>query len=417
VRQSETPRWVKAYYKRAHWFKGVERVLEAMYQAREGGVVAKSLAALTTFSAAMESLYPGENAWELLARQDYQESDYSLGGFFCNLLMRSNLPRTTRMAGLTSQMILWESAGGGIAAIYQGAVYQDGPFLQHGDRDHFERVLQEVVWGTGHDLMLSARPENPGNYRGSNKFRFSPMPPPGFYVGKNRPEDLAAWLGRFGRVPRTMLLRGPTGVGKSVLARHIAQQAKGTARTLKIADSMLKNCIFDEVDGLIEVLQPSVLLLDDVTFNEEADTERFLTMLEALRSPDCLVIATMMANTGGEQDKKPEQGGWYFPGMRPGRIDKILTLYLHDAEERNSILQSYYLEFGGMEDYPLWSRIVDATEGLSGAYLMEIARRLAVFGFDDWRDTVDELRRSAPPPGEGESRVLLPGASNVPVPR
>jgi len=398
----KAPRWVRKFQRQREWYKTAGEVLKIINEAQKGGPIGYALAGLNVFGQILDTMFPGESAWQLLRQQDYRDTDYSIGGFLCELMHRSKLPLTVLPVGLGSQIALWENDEVGIAAVYYGDEYGNGPYLREGDEAAFIKVIQDVIWSNGNDLMLSANKGDAFYWRGARKFRLSPMPDPGPYIGKKRPEDFAARLKRYGRGPRTVLLRGPTGIGKSVLARHIAKlMGGGTTRTLKIASSTLRNCRFDEDIALARFFQPTVLLLDDLDLSEKKNTEEFLTMLEALRAPDCLVIVTMMAGT--DPDKKPEMGDWHFDGMRPGRIDETFTFYLPDKTDRDLILRHYYDRYG----VPAVSRqrqtaIVKATDGLSGAYLGEVARRIQVHGIDEWKTEVQNVVLTAPKPGNGD---------------
>jgi len=116
-------------------------------------------------------------------------------------------------------------------------------------------------------------------------------------------------------------------------------------------------------------------------------------------------------------------GDWHFDGMRPGRIDEIFTFYLPDEEDREAILRHYFDRFGMKAPKRATIRkIVEATDGLSGAYLGEVARRIDVHGLAEWEEEILNVMRTAPKPGtegDGDGKGDTPednAKSNEPSP-
>jgi len=246
--------------------------------------------------------------------------------------------------------------------------------------------------------MLLAANDPVKSYRGSNGlYWLSELADPGPYLGiRNNPKAFSERVSKYGKVPRTVLFRGPTGVGKSVFARHVAKHlSKEDSKVLKIASSVLKKCQYDNIVQMVQYFQPTILLLDDLALNDPELTEGFLSLLEALRHPECLVIVTMMTDYADSPKKALKMGEWHFSGMRPGRIDEILTFFLPNKRERDMILRNY-LEISEGRICEPWEDILGMTKGLSGAYLGEVARRLTVHGFDSYKEEIQNVLRAAP---------------------
>jgi ATP-dependent 26S proteasome regulatory subunit len=194
------------------------------------------------------------------------------------------------------------------------------------------------------------------------------------------------------------LIRGTTGSGKSVLARRIAQATpNGNGRTLKISDSVLKYCTLDKVSSLVKYLSPSVILIDDFGVREDLTLEDLLALLELVRPPDSLLILTMM--TGSEPSRRLSPGSRYLTGMRPGRIDEIVDIYLPDLPLRRKILKYYFDSSSFRISEGTLDSIARATKGLSGAYLAEVARRISARGVSQWHGEVTQVLSMAPKPG------------------
>jgi len=403
------PRIVRFIKGKQRWFKAAGKVVEMSDATREGGPISKLLGSAIATSEIVNIFYPSDSPWSYFGNRGYQSIDTAIDGFVCELLMSSNLERQLVAASLTDQAYVFTSGNINIGAIFSGDKYSGGPYLENGKFEDIVGILQEIVWEKDSSLMLSAKENDHYSYRGSNKFGVNPGQEPGPFLGMvHNPESFAKRLARYGREPRTVLLRGPTGVGKSVFAKHVASYSAGhNAKTLKIASSVLGNCSFEQLIAMVHLFKPTVLLLDDLSLSNTEKTEGFLSLLEALRDPECLVIATVMTSSADDPDKEPKIGDWHFPGMRPGRVDEVLTFHLPNEEERNLILR-YYLGKNTEEVIPHWDEIIKLTDQLSGAYLGEVARRLVVHGFGNWEQEIKSILYTSPKNGEEESNDKSP---------
>lgn len=390
------------------WFKAADEVLKTLFAARGGGPVAHGLAAFTSIGVLSDALFPTDSGWDTMMNLGLAPSSMRVGGFLCELLMESNVPRRTVFRSMSSEGSVWMDPSGEpfAGALYFGSKFDYGPFLSMDGQDTLYEAVQQVVWSRSSELMLTTLRSAESTYRGAGRFHLEPLTPLGKYIGKRQPEWYARRISKYPAGPRTIVLRGPTGVGKSVLARHISKRLGGRdARTLKISSKALRGCSSDELLAVTEALQPTVLLLDDLDLSETANNESLLAMLESLRDPNCLVIVTMMTPPT-HKEKEPKPGSWHFPGMRPGRADGIFTLYLPDKGEREEMLGAYADEHGLRIKKSLRKKLVKATHGLSGAYIMRVVEELATHGVGNWREEVNMVLYTAPfPDGEKEGEA------------
>lgn len=414
---SRFPRAVEFIQRHKNVFRAAKETLQVVSHARDGGSLSKVLAGMSVVGFAIDILFPSGGAWDTVNNHGYRSLDIPIGGFIGEVLRDSSLPRTVMTFGMTEQVMLFDTGKDdeSVAVCYSGGQYSWGPYTRPGGEGPLGTLLQRVVWGKSKSLMLSVDTANLNSWRGAGKFHLMPMPAPGPYLGEQSPDDLSERLRRYGKTPRTVLLRGPTGVGKSVMARHLAVSlADGNAKTLKIASSVLSKCNFDEILAFVRLLQPTILLLDDLALNVPEKTEGFLTMLEALRDPNCLIIVTMMTDV--ERKHEPKPGEWHFPGMRPGRIDETFTFYLPNKKERAAILTHYLQSYAvPIPDKATWKAILKATQGLSGAYLGEVARRLAVHGVEQWEAEINNVKLTAPVVPTKPSEKAPEEKANTPI--
>lgn len=139
-----------------------------------------------------------------------------------------------------------------------------------------------------------------------------------------------------------------------------------------------------------------MLIIDDANLAQKENLQEFLSLLEGIRDPNCLVIATMMIPSA-EASKPQERSSVYLPGMRPGRIDEIITLPSPDEEDREMVL-ALYCEREGLSIEPACLRaIAKASEGLTGAYLGHLIERIGARGQDHWEQELQKVMCSAPP--------------------
>lgn len=392
---TKIPGWVKKLQNKRQWFNATSEVLELLWQARGGGTIANVLAGITAFGKGLDALYPMSGPWNTFRHMGLIEQDYALNGYICDVMMRSGLPKDQVSVDLGMQAWVWyDGEIPFMGAMYSGNQYVDGPYLLPDHKEYLKNFIQKLVWKDYSELMLSAISDTEGHsWRSSNKFRTDPLRELPDYIGDPCVDHYVKILSKYPPGPRTLLFAGPTGVGKSILARHIGKKIKGCSRTLKISSEVLKHIRHEELLGIVQFLQPSVLLLDDLNLNDEDNTQKFLAVLESLRDPDSLVIVTMMTNL---KKRKKARGTWYFSGMRPDRIDEIFVLDAPNTKIRENILRFYAQVYALIISPDIMQNISKATKNLTGAYLMEYIKRLSVSGIENWRSVLDQLLMMAP---------------------
>jgi hypothetical protein len=371
--------------------KAAQDTLESLYYARQGGPVSMGLAAASAAAAVMEHMVI-ENPWNAFGK-DYVTRDESITEFLMKALKDTGDKGTLIGADSSAEAHWWDDYTVGFI---EGDDHIQGPYFRDDDdRENFAAKIAPTLWAGGPELTLVPQAEGGRRHYGGMEYDLDPMQP---INGKYVPEDdrTPAWFARraqlHGNRPRTFLFRGPTGVGKSVMARMIARELNPKdPKVLKVDSMSLKNVRQNQLLSLIYYMRPSVLLLDDLDLSSSIYTEQFLALLELIRDPRCLVIATMM--TGVEKREKPRPGSWHFAGMRPDRIDEMFTFYPPDMQRRARILQAY---MGPGVDLGLVSEIACRTEGLTGAYLMEIAHRIKTHGVEEWEHEVESVMWAAP---------------------
>jgi len=300
--------------------------------------------------------------------------------------LRSTRPGEVRHVERREQLVVWPE-------LQVGGIFLEGracssPLLGPDDaQSAFWEAVRAAIWGSARERLLAGVG---GRDEEVELVRFTDLPPLPDRIGDSLPRELAERLQRYGDGPRSLVVIGPTGVGKTTLVRHLVPHLGGNARLLKVPFSVLAS---DTSQGfrlldLVARLRPRVLLIDDLDLADEEAREELLAVFEALRFPDLLVAATMMDGMSGSTDAP---GSLHFPGMRPGRIDEVLVLQPPGEVQRRAILEA---RLGSTA--PSFGDLVAATTGLTPAYLVELARRVEAHGWSGRRDELALVRAFAP---------------------
>ena len=171
-----------------------------------------------------------------------------------------------------------------------------------------------------------------------------------------------------------LLFYGPPGTGKTHTIQYLAGSLAGHTTLLVTAEQV---CLLHEYFGLARLLQPSILVIEDADLiardredmrgpGEEALLNKLLNEMDGLRQEsDILFILTT---------NRPKHLEAALAG-RPGRIDQAIEFPLPDEAARLKLALLYR---GDLElDERVQAKIVERTEGVSGAFIKELMRRIS----------------------------------------
>lgn len=404
-------------------------VLDAVFKAQHTeGRLGQGLALASAVGTLLDVLVPDRPPHDQLLDMGYKPLKLGLGEFFCGMLERSELPRTQLQLDAATALVAWDlpDAQGAVAAVYRNEGHEAGPYVLEGRRELAIEALRSVVWQEERDLMLDtaglrgrrSRPE-------SVSYVLQPLKEPGVYFGVPGLQWFVDRLKRHEGETRSMLLVGPTGVGKSTLGRLISRETDG-GKLVKVGARVLRNCAVTDLVEIAEFLQPDVLLLDDVSmitdnYNPGASGDgQMLELMEALHGKARLVIATLMLEPdmgggryGGRVRRYPggsQLGTDYFDGMRPGRVDEVVRVKRPSPQIREKILVHYFGGEEGLAEYKVTQKLlkdmVKRTEGLTGAYLKEVVHRVKTHGTKTYKGEIKSVLEHAP-------RLSVPARHNA----
>ncbi len=192
------------------------------------------------------------------------------------------------------------------------------------------------------------------------------------------------------RMPRGILLHGPSGTGKTLLAKAVATESEANFISVR-GPELLSKWVGESERGIREIFRrarqasPCVIFFDEIDSiapirgvgGETAVTERvvsqLLTELDGIESLHGVVVLAA-TNRADMIDTAL---------LRPGRFDKIVLVPMPDKEGRKKIIEISTKEIpidresksesGKNPDYVDLEKLADSTDGLSGADVASIA--------------------------------------------
>jgi proteasome regulatory subunit len=199
--------------------------------------------------------------------------------------------------------------------------------------------------------------------------------------------------------PSGVLLHGPPGTGKTMLAKAVANETDATF--IKMAGSELVRKFIGEGARLVRDLfelaserQPAIIFIDEIDAIAAKRTE-------SKTSGDAEVQRTMMQLLS-EMDGFDDRGEIRIIAatnrfdmldraiLRPGRFDRLIEVPNPDVEGRERILEIHTEEMNLAADVDLRA-FARETDGLSGAELASLTTEAGMFAIRDNRTDVEQV--------------------------
>lgn len=340
--------------------------LDAMVRAlgvlRESGGVGKAVALASLSGHLLEFALPSDEPGEMFERHGWTPvaEQRSVAALVLRLLRARVRPEriklSRRQGASLSPLELWRIDG--VPAVASFKEYDHLQILERRPGDL--RALLAQIWDEASAWAVAGQWSTRQSW--SQELHLLPLAPVSTPPLGPEADALRRWVSgpSTGRT-RVVLIVGPTGAGKTTLART----ALGQTRTLQLPAKDVEQSTMME---LAELLQPDVVLVDDIVLGNDGLDQAFSGLLDRIQGRVPLVMATFMADDLTEQSAgKP--GGLYWPGMRAGRLDRVVFLPPPQAPARRAILAHYGARPDDLDT------LVRATEGLTGAFLRELVVR------------------------------------------
>ena len=209
-------------------------------------------------------------------------------------------------------------------------------------------------------------------------------------------------------MPRGILLHGPSGTGKTLLAKAVATQSEANFVSVR-GPELLSKWVGESERGIREIFKrarqsaPCVVFFDEIDSiapirgagGETAVTERvvsqLLTELDGMENMHGVIV---LAATNRADIIDPAL-------LRPGRFDKIIQIPLPDKESRKSILKINADKIPTISDekdpqHIDFEKLAELTDGLSGAdtaSIVNTAVSLVIHEFLDKNPDVKNIEK------------------------
>ncbi len=188
-------------------------------------------------------------------------------------------------------------------------------------------------------------------------------------------------LYKLDNVSRTYLFVGRPGTAKSTAAVRVAE-AHGD-RMLQISAKSFEHMDERQANFLLKSLEPEFLIVDDL--DKAAVNSAMPTILGIMQRFKRSHSRTTVILTANDDTKLDEAL------LRPGRIDRIVRFPDPDAADRYIILDKYLQKHSVKIAPESLASIVSETDGLTGAWLAEVALLLRYDSPEDVLPTIREM--------------------------
>ncbi len=206
------------------------------------------------------------------------------------------------------------------------------------------------------------------------------------------------------KMPRGILLHGPSGTGKTLLAKAVATQSEANFVSVR-GPELLSKWVGESERGIREIFRrarqasPCVIFFDEIDSiaparsqgGESAVTERvvsqLLTELDGMENMHGVVV---LAATNRVDMIDPAL-------LRPGRFDKIIHIDLPDMESRKSILEINIKDIPAVtdptdSDYVNLDEIAKMTDKMNGADVASITNTAVSLVIHEYLDRNPDVK-------------------------
>ncbi len=193
------------------------------------------------------------------------------------------------------------------------------------------------------------------------------------------------------KMPHGILLHGPSGTGKTMLAKAVATESEANFVSVR-GPELLSKWVGESERGIREIFRRARQASPCVVFFDEIDSIAPIRGGGAETQVTERVVSQLLTELDGMQEMHgvvvlaaTNRADMIDPALlRPGRFDKIIQIPLPDKESRKRILEINaegipFEKDPNNPDYVNFGKLAEATDGFSGADVAAIANTAVSF--------------------------------------
>lgn len=277
----------------------------------------------------------------------------------------------------------------------QGDYPSDGPLYAKGREAEARRVIRDVLWTQfkSHNIRLTvsdAPPNFMGGWSHSASLDLADAGSPDPYISDESSDEWTnatvyakrcrAFMSR--GLVRGVLFYGPPGTGKTSLAMNVLGDA---GRVLKITSSAINRSDFTNIAGLIDVLDPRVILFDDIDRFSSNDLSSMLEYMEGLKKSPPPEGRVIVGTVNAIETLDPAL-------LRAGRFDEVLSVPEPGAAQRLALARHYVKFFGNFAAALDPATLADQMDGFSPADIRSVIESVSCVGVEHLTAEVERTK-------------------------
>ena len=206
------------------------------------------------------------------------------------------------------------------------------------------------------------------------------------------------------KMPRGILLHGPSGTGKTLLAKAVATESEANFVSVR-GPELLSKWVGESERGIREIFKRARQSEQCVIFFDEIDSIAPIRGAGGETAVSERVVSQLLTELDGMENMHgvivlaaTNRADMIDPALlRPGRFDKIIQIPLPDKESRKSILKISAAEIpviseasdSGRVDF---DKLAEQTDGLSGADVAAIANTAVSLVIHEYLDKHPDIK-------------------------